>query len=126
MNERIREHNYQIAQMKLESKALCARIEQKLANDGDVLKFGEIMDFVKENGLKRIWFERNMEVVHVYGGELFDYGGLQLTLTAEGSSDSDHLLQLLSEVGTQELVERIRDRGLDFECRLERIVAYTF
>lgn len=126
MNERIREHNNKIAQMKLESKALCARIEQKLANEGDVLKFGEIMDFVKENTIKRIWFERSMGVSHVYGGELFDYGGLELTLTAEGSSDSKHLLQLLSEVGTQKIVERVRDCGLDSDCRLERIVAYTF
>ncbi|MBP3284397.1 MAG: hypothetical protein J6M02_02735 [Clostridia bacterium] len=124
MEKKIAEHNRAVREMIEERHKLELAINKKLLEEGDVLKFEEIMAFMKHHGLKRIWFRDGMGISKVYGGEPFDFDGLSVDLRATGTINSRRLLDLLSKAAEAEYAERYRytDDG-DF---LSRIVIYTF
>jgi len=126
MKDRIAEHNRTIAEMIQQKHELEVAINRRLFEEGDLLKFEEIMAFVRENNLNRIWFKERDGVTRVYGGELFDFGGLSVELKANGSASSQNLFHCLSQVATPDYKEMLKDCNSGMDTKLIRIVTYTF
>ena len=99
MENRIKEHNERIAS--LEGKIRDIRHSIGLAlREGDELRYGEIMAFVKANYLKKIWIRSYDGFDRVYGGEEFDFSGLCLDVKAQGTRDGQYIRKRLQEVAT--------------------------